>query len=410
MVVSSVYAASLPRAQPEEVGFSSQRLAQLKPLLQSYVDAGRLPGSVTLVARRGKVVYLEGVGQRDREAHSAMRADSIFRIASQTKALVSVGIMMLQEQGKLLVSDPVHKYIPEFRETKVAVRKEGGGYDVVKAKRPITLRDLLTHTSGFGYGTGPAAEEWKKAGIQNWYFANRDEPVSAVVTRMAALPADSQPGEAWVYGYSVDILGVVIERVSGQTLAQFLKTNLTAPLGMGDTNFYLPKDQRDRLVTVYSMNDAGKLERPTDAATTFWQAQGAYIDGPRKAFSGGAGLLSTAENYATFLQMLLNGGELDGKRYLSRKTVELMTSNHLRSIPFRDGMGFGLGFQVVTDEGARGEPGSVGEFGWGGAYHSTYWVDPREQLVVVHLTQVLPAGDLDDFGKVRAIVYQAIVD
>ena len=410
LVAGSAFAAALPRAQPEEVGLSSERLAQLKPLLQSYVDAGRLPGSVTLVARRGKVVFLEAVGQRDREAKSAMRPDSIFRIASQTKALVSVGIMMLQEQGKLLITDPLYKYIPEFRETTVAVRKEGGGYDVVKAKRPITLRDLLTHTSGFGYGTGPAAEEWKKAGIQNWYFAGRDEPVSAVVTRMASLPADSQPGEAWVYGYSLDILGVVIERVSGQTLAEFLKTRLTAPLGMTDTQFYLQKDQRDRLVTVYSLNDSKKLERPTDMAATFWQAQGAYIEGPRKAFSGGAGLLSTAENYATFLQMLLNGGELDGKRYLSRKTVELMTSNHLRSIPFREGMGFGLGFQVVTDEGARGEPGSVGEFGWGGAYHSTYWVDPHEQLVVVHLTQVLPAGDLDDAGKVRALIYQAITD
>jgi CubicO group peptidase (beta-lactamase class C family) len=410
LFASSLCAAALPRGTPEEVGLSSQRLAQLKPVLQSYVDAGRLPGSVTLVARRGKVVFLEGVGQRDREAKSAMRPDSIFRIASQTKALVSVGIMMLQEQGKLLISDPLYKYIPEFRETKVAVRKEGGGYDVVKAKRPITLRDLLTHTSGIGYGTGIAAEEWKKAGIQNWYFADRNEPVSAVVTRMAALPADAQPGEQWVYGYSVDILGVVIERVSGQSLADFLKSNLTAPLGMSDTNFYLPKDQRDRLVTVYSAGDDGKLTRPTDMAATFWQAQGAYIEGPRKAFSGGAGLLSTAENYATFLQMMLNGGELDGRRYLSRKTVELMTSNHLRNVAFRDGVGFGLGFSVVTDEGARGEPGSVGEYGWGGAYHSTYWVDPREQLVVVHLTQVLPAGDLDDFGKVRAIVYQAIVN
>jgi CubicO group peptidase (beta-lactamase class C family) len=408
-LAGSLCAVALPRATPEEVGFSSQRLAQLKSVLQGYVDAGRLPGSVTLVARRGKVVFLEGLGQRDRESKSAMRPDSIFRIASQTKALVSVGIMMLQEQGKLLISDPLYKYIPEFRETKVAVRKEGGGYDVVKAKRPITIRDLLTHTSGIGYGTGTAAEEWKKAGIQNWYFADRNEPVGAVVTRMAALPADAQPGEAWVYGYSVDILGVVIERVSGQTLAEFLKTNLTAPLGMTDTNFYLPKDQRDRLVSVYSV-EGNQLTKPTDMAASFWQAQGAYIEGPRKAFSGGAGLLSTAENYATFLQMLLNGGELDGKRYLSRKTVELMTSNHLRGVQFREGVGFGLGFSVVTDEGARGEPGSVGEFGWGGAYHSTYWVDPQEQLVVVHLTQVLPAGDLDDFGKVRAMVYQSIVN
>jgi CubicO group peptidase (beta-lactamase class C family) len=398
----------LPRAQPAEVGLSAERLKQLDPVLKSYVDDGKLAGSVLLVARRGKLVYLQAFGQRDLEARAPMQADSIFRIASQTKALVSVGIMMLAEQGKLLLTDPVSKYIPEFRETTVAVPKAGGGYDVVKAKRPITIRDLLTHTAGIGYGTGVAADKWQEAGIVGWYFADRKEPIAATVARMAALPFDAQPGEQWVYGYSIDILGVVVERMSGKPLDVFLRTNLTEPLGMQDTAFYLPAAKKGRFATVYSATEAGKLERAPDPGAMV--GQGAYLEGPRKAFSGGAGLLSTAGDYARFLQMMLNGGELDGKRLISRKTVELMTSDHLRSIPFQEGVGFGLGFSVVKDLGARGQMGSVGEFGWGGAYHSTYWVDPREQLVVVYLTQLNPAMEIDDFGKVRSLVYQSIVD
>jgi CubicO group peptidase (beta-lactamase class C family) len=402
----------LPRARPEEVGLSAERLAQLTPVLKRYADDGRVAGSVALVARRGKLVYLEAFGQRDREARAPMSTDSIFRIASQTKAVVSTGAMMLVEQGKLLLTDPVSKYIPEFRETKVAVPKDGGGYDVVKANRPITLRDLLTPTSGVGYAlpglAGPAVEEWKKAGITGWYFADRNEPIGATVARMAALPFDAQPGERWVYGYSTDILGVVVERVSGMPLDEYLRTHVTGPLGMADTAFYLPKDKKDRLAVVYSNNGTGKLERAPSPGGMV--GQGAYLEGPRKAFSAGAGFLSTASDYARFLQMMLNGGELDGKRFVSRKTVELMTSDHLRGASFSPGNGFGLGFSVVKDVGARGDPGSVGEFGWGGAYHSTYWVDPKEQLIVVYLTQLNPAGDIDDFGKLRALVYQSIVD
>jgi CubicO group peptidase (beta-lactamase class C family) len=398
----------LPRAQPEEVGLSAERLKQLDGALRSYVDDGKLAGSVLLVARRGKVVYLQAFGQRDREARSPMQTDSIFRIASQTKALVSVGIMMLSEQGKLLLNDPLAKFIPEFKETTVAVPKEGGGYDVVKAKRPITIRDLLTHTSGIGYGTGVAEDKWKAAGIGGWYFADRKEPIAATVARMAALPNDAQPGEKWVYGYSIDILGVVIEKASGKPLDEFLRANITEPLGMTDTAFYLPAGKRDRLTAVYSATEGGKLERAPNPGAMV--GQGAYADGPRVSFSGGAGLLSTAGDYGRFLQMMLNGGELDGKRLLSRKSVELMLSDHLRGVFFREGEGMGLGFSLVKDLGARGQPGSVGEFGWGGAYHSQYWADPREQLVVVHLTQLLPAIGIDDFGKVRSLVYQSIVD
>jgi CubicO group peptidase (beta-lactamase class C family) len=397
----------LPRARPEEVGLSPERLQQLAPTLQKYVDDGKVAGSVALVARRGKLVFFEAFGQRDRESRSPMRTDSIFRIASQTKALVSVGAMMLVEHGKLLLNDPVSKYIPEFAETTVAVPKTGGGYDVVKAKRPITVRDLLTHTSGVGYGAGVAAEEWKKAGIQGWYFADRNEPIAATVARMASLPFDAQPGERWVYGYSTDILGVVVERASGMTLDNFLRTNVTGPLGMVDTHFYLPKDKRDRFTTVYGTNAKGLERVPSPGGMV---GQGAYVEGPRVSFSGGAGFLSTAADYARFLQMMLNGGQIDGRRLISRKTVELMTTDNLREATFQPGSGFGLGFSVVKDLGQRGEPGSVGEFGWGGAYHSTYWVDPKEQLVVVYLTQLNPAVGIDDFGKLRALIYQAIVD
>jgi CubicO group peptidase (beta-lactamase class C family) len=372
------------------------------------VDDGKLSGGVILVARKGKLAYLQPFGFRDREAKAAMRDDSIFRIASQTKALTSVAIMALQEQGKLVISDPVGKYLPEFNETTVAIPREGGGYDVVKAKRPITIRDLLTHMAGLSYGeSGPAADKWKAAGIQSWYFANRNEPVAATISRLAALPFDAQPGEKWIYGYSIDVLGAVIEKVSGKKLDEFIHTTITEPLKMADTQFYLPKSERDRLTVVYS-TDKSPVTRVADGPAE--TQQGAYVDGPRKSFSGGAGLLSTAGDYGRFLQMLLNGGELDGVRVLSRKTVELMTTDHIPGKTFRDGQGFGLGFAITKDVGAFGMPSSVGEYGWGGAYHSTYWVDPREQLVVVYLTQLRPAMNIDDQDKLRALIYQAIVD
>jgi len=393
---------------PAKVGLSPDRLQRLTDVLNGYVTDGKLSGVVALVARHGKVAYLKAVGYRDVESRSPMTDDVIFRIASQSKAPISVGIMILQEEGKLLISDPVGKYIPQFDSTTVAVPKEGGGYEVVRAKRKITIRDLLTHTAGIGYGSGPAADKWKEAGIQGWYFANRDEPIAATVERMAALPMDAQPGEKFVYGYNTDILGVVIERASGKPLDVFMSEKVFKPLGMNDTHFYLPKDKAPRLATVYSASNSGPVTRAPDPGTM--SGQGMYVDGPRKSFSGGAGILSTARDYAAFLQMMLNKGMHNGKRILSRKSVELMTVDHLRTIPYGDGAGFGLGFEVTDDVGARGRMGSYGEFGWGGAYHSTYWVDPKEDLVVVYFTQLIPAGSIDDHGKLRALIYQAIVD
>jgi CubicO group peptidase (beta-lactamase class C family) len=293
-------------------------------------------------------------------------------------------------------------------ETKVAVAQDGGtGYDVVKARRPITVRDLLTHTSGFGYGNGVGGDLWSAAGQTGYYFADKDETIRDSVRKIASLPAHAQPGTQWVYGYSTDILGALVEVVAAKPLDQVLRERIFEPLGMSDTEFYLTRGKENRLAAVYSQVN-GTLERaptPGDAV-----GQGHYVDGPRKNFSGGAGLLSTATDYARFLEMLRNGGRLDGRRILSRKTVELMTTSHLVGVAYQPGQGFGLGFYVVEDVGARGSPGSVGEFGWGGAYHTTYWVDPREELVVVYMTQLVPAGNVDDQAKVRALVYQAIVD
>jgi len=402
-------AQELTKASPEAVGMSSDRLEVLSNTFQAYVDEGELPGATILVARKGKVAYFESFGKNDLENDIPMTNTSMFRIASQTKAIVSVGIMMLQEQGKLLITDPVGKYIPAFMDTKVAVSKDDGSYDIVKANRPITVRDLLTHTSGVSYGQGIASDLWEKAEIQGWYFADREEPILATVTRMADLPFESQPGEQFVYGYNTDILGALIEVVSEKPLDIFLKESIFDPLGMADTHFYLPKEKKQRLAVVYSPSENGLEPAPNPGGMI---GQGAYVEGPRKSFSGGAGLLSTSMDYAKFLQMMLNKGTFNGKRIISPKTVELMTVNHLgkASFPWVGGTGFGLGFSVVEDLGDRGTLGSVGEYGWGGAYHSSYWVDPKEELVVVYFTQLIPAGDVDDHGKLRSLIYQALVD
>jgi CubicO group peptidase (beta-lactamase class C family) len=406
---TSSIAADFDRARPERLGMSSDRLERLDAVLKSYVDNEQLAGQVVIVLRKGKIAYSSANGMQDIAAGIPMKEDTMFRIASQTKAIVSAGIMILHERGALDIAHPLERYMPEWENMKVAVSNVGrGGYTLESSKRSITLRNLLTHTGGMSYGSGPAADEWEEAGFKGWYFADRNEPVIDTIARMASLPLDEHPGERWIYGYNTDILGAVIEKASGMDLNSFLKKEIFEPLGMDDTHFYLPEEKRGRLATVYRPKAGGGIEARPE--TNGMQSQGMYDNGPRVSFSGGAGLLSTANDYAKFLQMTLNNGEFNGARILSRKTIELMTTDHLGDIPFRDGTGFGLGFSVVTDLGARGSLGSIGEYGWGGAYHSTYWVDPREELVVVYLTQIIPATDLDDYAKLRSGIYQAIVD
>lgn len=407
---ASVQAEPAPSAKRVNAGASEQRLERVNALLQRYVDEGQIAGAVVQVQQDGRTILSSAVGWRDKEAGDPMRRDTIFRIASQTKALTSVAIMMLLEEGALLLSDPVGKYLPEWSSTQVAVARPNGGYDVVPAKRAITIRDLLTHTSGISYGGGPAERAWREAGFLGWYWADRSEPIGSAVARMAALPMAAQPGEQFVYGYSTDILGVLIEKISGRTLDTFFEERLIRPLGLKDTAFHAAPDKVSRLATVYSAETNGMSRAP---APGIWKdggyvGQGHYAGGPNVALSGGAGLLSTAADYSRFLEMLRRGGELDGRRYLSRKSVELMTRDHLIDAPYPAGMGFGLGFNIRTDLGKAGELGSEGEFGWGGAYHSTYWVDPEERLTVVYMAQLLPAGPIDDHGKLRAAIYQAI--
>jgi len=393
-------------------GMSEERLSRIDGVMQDYIDQEKLSGNVIYIMRNGKPVYHKAFGLRDVATNDTMEQDDIFRIASQSKAITSVGVMILQERGQLLINDPVGKYLPEYRETTVAEDDGNGGYKVVPAKRAITIRDLLTHTAGISYGRGPGAQEWLDADIFGWYTADRDEPIRETVRRMASLPQAAQPGEQFVYGYNTDILGAVIEVISGEPLDRFLKDNILEPLNMSDTDFYVPEEKRDRVATVYSLKGEkiSLADNPGTLDGVSHVGQGHYIDGPRKSFAGGAGFTSTTRDYGTFLQMILNGGALNGTRILSRKSVELMTANHLGDIDYSSGAGFGLGFEVITDLGEFGKPGSEGAYGWGGAYHSVYWIDPQENLVVVYLTQLIPAGDLDDQNKFRALVYQAIVD
>jgi CubicO group peptidase (beta-lactamase class C family) len=391
-------------------GLSQTRLQVLDATMKKYVDDGKIAGGVLMIQQDGRDVFSHAYGWRDREAGDRMEEDDIFRIASQTKALTSVGIMMLMEEGKLVIDDPLSKFLPEWASTTVAVANAKGGYDVVPAKRPITIRDLLSHTAGISYGSGPGEKAWRDAGVFGWYFADKTEPVSAVVAKMAKLPMAAQPGEQWVYGYNTDILGVVVEKLSGQSLDIFLKERLIDPLGMKDTSFCLPPEKTDRLTVVYSSKD-GKAERAPSPGS--WQGsghigQGHYAGGPCKAYAGGAGLLSTAQDYSRFLEMLRRNGELDGKRYLSRKTVELMTHDTLVSATFQPGQGFGLGFRVTKDPSVMGNLGSVGDYGWGGAYHSTYWVDPELGLTVAYMVQLIPAGGLEEQSKIRALLYSAV--
>jgi CubicO group peptidase (beta-lactamase class C family) len=385
----------------EASGLSVERLARITATMNRYVEEGRIAGTVSFVARNGRVAYFETAGKRDLEKNLPMEKDTIFRIASMTKAVTSVAAMILVEEGRLLLSDPVSKFLPRFKKTVVLATPLAP----VPAKREITIRDLLTHTSGLSYGTGPAEAQYRAAGAYLWYFADKAEPIGVVVDRMAGLPLDAQPGERWIYGFSTDVLGRVIEVVSGQDLDTFFRSRIFEPLMMDDTSFFLPAAKRARLATVYAAKSGGAIERSPEEG----RGQGDYVDGPRKCFSGGAGLLSTAGDYARFLQMLLGGGALDGVRILSPKTVQLMTANQVGSLHDDGRAGFGLGFEVIEDVGRAGKMGSPGAYGWGSAYYSSYWVDPSDKLVAIFLSQLLPAGDLDLQAKFRNLVYQAVV-
>lgn len=391
----------------EAAGFSAPRLARLDALFDDHVARQQIPGAVVLIRRAGQPVYLQAYGLQDIGAGKPMPTDAIFRIASMSKAVTTTAALMLYEEGRFLLNDPLEKYLPEFANRQVAVPPPPGSpanvkYVLVPAKRAITIRDLLRHTAGLTYGDGPAHELYAKAGFTWWYFANRDETIGEAVKRLAELPLQGQPGEVWQYGYSIDVLGRLIEVVSGKPLDQFIAERICRPLGMVDTSFFLPPEKASRLAPVYELAD-GKLTLKETSE------QSDYVSGPRKCFSGGAGLLSTASDYGRFIQMLLNGGELDGVRLLSPKTVELMRTNQTGDKYAKDTNAFGLGFWVLDDLGQYGELGSVGSYGWSSAYYPHYVIDPQEHMVFLFMTQLYGGWNTGLAQKFKVQVYQSLV-
>lgn len=397
-------------------GLSAERVDRISKTMQRYVDEGRIAGTVTYLMRHNKLVHFEAHGWADVESKVPMKQDTIFRIASMSKAVTSVAAMILIEEGNLSLETPVSKFFPGFKKTTVALRPPAGAVPdspaiIVPGKREINIRDLMTHTAGISYGYGPGAALWRAAGIQGWYLADRAEPIASLVERMAALPMDAQPGEAYVYGYGTDILGAVVEKVSGKPLDVFFRERIFAPLKMVDTSFFLPPEKRERLATVYTPKEDGTIMRAPDTAPLTngaMVAQGAYVDGPRQCFGGGAGLLSTAPDYARLVRMLANGGALDGIRILSPKTVALMSSNFVGNLYNEGRTGFGLGFEVVESPGRAGRYGSEGAFGWGSAYYANFWVDPQEDMFGLYFSQYLPYTQNDLQAKFRTLAYAAI--
>lgn len=406
LLLATTLAAQAPLA-PHTGAFDTGRAGVIDRGLQRYVDSGRVPGIVALVMQDGKVVYEKAFGWSDKEADRRMTTDTIFRIASQTKALTSAAALQLVEEGLLTLGTRVGAFIPSFARTTVAVANERGSVSQVPALRPITIRDLLTHTAGISYGTDrsvAALYEAKGLGPAagfGWYTADKNEPVCDTMERLGTLPMVAQPGEAWVYGYNTDVLGCIVEKASGSPLDAFIRDRITTPLGMKDTQFFLPASATARLASVYASADGNYARAPNGA-----RGQGDYVEGPRRNFAGGAGLLSTARDYARFLEAIRRGGSIDGVRILSPLSVKLMSTNQVGTLHSTTGLGFGLGFETVDRFGANGMSGE-GAFGWGGAYGSVYRVDPESQLVMVLMIQLIP--NTTDIREVfPALVYQAL--
>lgn len=400
----------LEAAPPESVGMSSDRLQRIDRVVQEYLDAGKQTGVGVLIARHGKIVYNKAFGLDNLTTKAPLKRDGIYRIASQTKAITSIGVMILFEEGRFLLDDPISKYMPAFKKMTVLDKfnEKDSTYTTVPAKREITIRQLLTHTSGISYpqiGTKEARAIYAKNQIPSG-IGTPEFVLADAMNKLATLPLLNQPGEKWSYSISSDLLGYLIEVVSGQSLDQFFKTRIFTPLGMNDTYFYLPAAKQVRLVGLNTEDSTGHV-RPAPAyqsgAANYPKTNGTY-------YSGGAGLVSTLDDYAVFLQMLLNGGEYNGKRLLSPATVRMITANQIGEL--NQGINkFGLGFAITTPASAARIPMSVGSFEWGGFFSTTYWADPKEDLVALIYTQKYPntsAGDLSD--KFKVLVYQALTE
>lgn len=400
-------------ATPESQGFSNERLKRIDREMTGWVDKGWMQGGAALVIRNNKIVYYKAVGFNDKEMKVAMQKDQIFRIASQTKAITSVAIMILFEEGKLLLDDAVSKYIPAFAKQQVLDKFNAAdtSYTTVPAKKEITIRELLTHTSGLGYaqiGSREANAIYAKSNITAGIGVKDDKLLDAM-NRLAKLPLMHQPGEKWTYGLNTDLLGCLVEVISGMSLDEFFRTRIFEPLAMTDTYFSIPKNKAWRLAKLYREDSTGKLVKATANMLNGKTITPDYPLEGSTYYSGGAGLSSTIYDYAVFLQMLLNGGIHNGKRILSRNTVRLMTMNQIGDLALGNDK-FGLGFQVVTERGSARTPSNPGTFSWGGAFATSYWVDPKEKMVFLFYRQLQGSSHGDVVEKFRDMLYGAMND
>ena len=400
----------LTQGAASSVGMSEERLARIDDMCLEAVEGSHIPGIVALVARNGKIVYYKAFGMADNESGRVLKRDDIFRIASQTKAITSTAVMMLWEEGKFRLDDPIFRYIPEFKDAQVLdTLYEDGTYDTTPAKIPITIRHLLTHTSGIGYGVIDRDVRFKKiykdAGIIDLY-TTEDITIEESVKKLAKLPLHHNPGEKYTYSEGLDVLGYFIEIVSGIPLDEFFRTRIFNPLGMDDTWFYLPESKKNRLVSVQTKEDESWIKYPT----TFYDPD-FPITGAKKFFSGGAGLSSTAKDYATFLQMYLNNGELNGVRILSRTTIQFMMSNQVGDLYTKPGKYYGLAFGVINKKGQdMGGRGSMGTFQWGGYFNTQFFADPKEKIIGIIMKQTQDI-DTDNTGwKFSQLIEQAVDD
>ena len=411
LAASTLIAQQLPTDAPESVGLSAERLERITTAVDQSIKDKQIAGAVTMVVRRGKVAFLKAQGMQDREAGKPMPTDAIFRICSMTKPITSVAVMMLYEEGKFQLEDPISRYLPEFKNPKVLVKSTTGGAPyTIPATREITIRDLLRHTSGLTYNwNADLGKMYDDASVATGIM-QYDGTITDSVKRLAAQPLLFNPGDRWEYSLSVDVLGRLVEVVSGMPLDEFLRIRIFEPTGMKDTYFYPPQDKLNRLTTAYGIFE-NKLTRFPDKPVTdgFMVYSADYPSrGPKKLFSGGGGLVSTAEDYARFCQMMLDSGMANGKRLLSRKSVELMTHDQLGKIgPDR---GFGLGFGIDGAKGPIDELGTPGSYGWGGFFYTGFTIDPKEQMIVIFMAQLHPAGDVSIQNRVKTLAYQAIND
>src|SRR5579863_7507728 len=404
-------AQDLPAGKPESLGLSSERLERIGSVVQQNVDDKHIAGAVTLVVRHGKVAWFKAQGMMDREASKTMPTDAMFRICSMTKPITTVAAMMLYEEGKFLLDDPVSKYLPEFTNMKVLVKPAQGERYTIPASKEITIRDLMRHTSGMTYNwdtdLGAAYEAANVASGLLQY----DGTIGDSTKRLAGLPLLFNPGERWEYSLSVDVLGRLIEVVSGKPLDEFFRTRIFEPLGMKDSYFFPPDNKIGRLATAYTFYPEKGLTRFPDTPIregSFVYSADYPTKGPKKLFSGGAGLVSTAMDYARFCQMMLDDGKVGNTRLLSRKSVELMTHDQLGKIG--PDQGFGLGFGVSGVKSPLPELGSSGEFAWGGFFYTAFTVDTKEQMIVIFMAQLHPTGGLTLDREVNVLAYQAIND